>query len=228
VRIWDLTAGAKGAVLPGHGGWVLAVGFTADGRSLISRGNDGLVRVWEVSTGRLLASYEKRSQSVVSAYAPAGQLVALADLDGGIEVGEIQPEGRRIRLEGHARGVASLCFAPDGLTLASGGYDGAVRLWDATTGRAIATYRGHDGWVFALGFSPDPAEPRLLASGGEDATVRFWQVATGREFLILRGHDGYVHAVTFSPDGLTVASGARDTTIRIWSLDDLRGSRRDL
>src|SRR5690242_16246447 len=65
----------------------------------------------------------------------------------------------------HNPDVTGLAFAPDGRTLASGGQDKAVRLWDAATGKVIRTLTGHQVSVSDLVFAPDGS---LLATGGED------------------------------------------------------------
>jgi tetratricopeptide (TPR) repeat protein len=88
-----------------------------------------------------------------------------------------------------------------------------VTIWDSTTGKELFSFKGHDGEVVSVAFSPDGQH---LASGSVDRTVKIWDSATGKERLSLKGHAGEVYSVAFSPDGQRLASGSRDKTVKIW------------
>ena len=104
---------------------------------------------------------------------------------------------------------------PDGRTLANGGQDDIVRLWDVDTRTEIDTLEGHAGYVSSVSFSPDG---QTIATGSYDTTVRLWDVATRTEIDTLEGHTGGVNSVSFSPDGRTLASGSSDKTLRLWDV----------
>ena len=110
-------------------------------------------------------------------------------------------------------GVSST-FSRDGSLLASGSFDGTVKLWDVGTQEYIATLEGHTDAIWSLSFSPDGS---LLATGSSDSTVKLWNVQTKESIATLEGHRWEVSSVSFSPDGLLLVSESFGT-IKLWDV----------
>ncbi len=111
--------------------------------------------------------------------------------------------------------VSSICFSPDGMTVATGNGWG-VQLWDVATGRKRAGLVWHSAAVHCLCFSPDGV---TLAAGCDDNTVRLWNMSTEKESgTPLQGHSNAVTSVSFSPDGSMLASASYDNTVVIWNM----------
>jgi WD40 repeat protein len=126
----------------------------------------------------------------------------------------------------HTDWVLTLAFNSDGKQLASGGYDGVVRLWDVSAGKKVLDIQGRPplppntppglpNVVWALAFSPDN---KLLAVGGSDGPIHLINPADGKIVRSLPGHTSTLTGLAFHPSGTVLASSSKDRSIRLWNV----------
>ncbi|CAF4952803.1 DDB1- and CUL4-associated factor 13 [Pieris napi] len=76
-------------------------------------------------------------------------------------------------LDGHSDGVSSMAKHPQRLAvLASGAFDGEIRLWDLASRKCTRNFVAHEGWVRAICYTPDGD---TFSSVGDDKTIKTWK-----------------------------------------------------
>ncbi|WP_225794353.1 WD40 repeat domain-containing serine/threonine protein kinase [Streptomyces aculeolatus] len=219
------------------------IDFSPDGRTLVTGGDDGKIRFWDVASRKQSDTVTQKNtvSNLVPGvadveFSPDGKLLATGTATGGTGLYDVA--GRRWLNYLHMGGE-NVAFAPDGKLLAIGSRTGSVYLFDpAERGDDVAAYFDHDMDVTAVAFSPDG---KALASAGDDSeasyarddTTLIWDVA-GRDPEPYGQDDPAkvldqpreATAVAYSPDGETLAVGFADGGIRLWDLPG--GKKRTL
>ncbi len=214
VELRDARTGAVTRSWTGHGQSGVRVVWSADGKWLVTTGNDGRVVVWDADGGgqrAVLATVDGPQLTALAAH-PSSGVVAAQTVAGTVALWEL-PSGALLHtLSDPDRAVVDLAFSPDGRTLACGGRDGTVALWDWSAGRLLRRLEHGRGGAHPA-WSPDGG---TVAVGGDDGAISLWAASTGARLRTLRGHDGGVNAVRFAPDGQRLASASGDQTVCVW------------
>lgn len=216
VRVWDLARGREQRCYANRTNRSVAI--SGDGMLALS-GNisDGMVRLWEVQTGKELRRFKGHMSWVLGlAFAPGRRLALTSSADGTIRLWEIDSGRELRRLQGHSDQVWSVAFTPDGTRALSCSADRTVRLWHLHTGREVQCLADFQDTVWSVANSPDGS---LALCDGDNGSVRAWR--PGRDdglTLSLAGHNDKVISVAFSPDGRLAASAGLDRMIIVWEL----------
>ncbi|MBI3273034.1 MAG: serine/threonine protein kinase [Planctomycetes bacterium] len=174
-------AGVAGAprpkVLRAHRWPVVTVGLSADGRVAASGAQDRLLKVWELRTGSVLATFEGHAGAITSAALSDDGGTALSGCeDGTMRVWDVRMRACLRSLDAHAGPVWSVAFLPGARGMVSAGNDGLVRLWSLGSGRCVRTLEAHGSEAIALAVSAGAGrDGARLASAGLDGKVRVWQ-----------------------------------------------------
>ncbi len=148
--------------------------FSPDGQALFARNASGSTsQLWNISTGKLLRSFDAKSLINDVAISPDGKTLATGIHDNATKLWDVNTGKLIHTLTGHAGEVKSVAFSPDGKTLASGSQDGTIKLWNVSTGKLFNTFTAQTEKVWSVAFNPDG---KTLASGSQDGTIRIWQV----------------------------------------------------
>jgi WD40 repeat protein/tRNA A-37 threonylcarbamoyl transferase component Bud32/Flp pilus assembly protein TadD len=154
-----------------------------------------------------------REPVVQVAFSPDGRRL-LSREEGGMKLWDGLVGTMLVDLVGHKRYIQDAVFSPDGQRLASCGFDGTVRMWDALSGKELATFAQGQPVAHVV-FSPDG---KLLACAGGKKSLRLLDAATGNDVVPLAAQKGLVLAVAFSPDGQKLAACHADRMVKIWDV----------
>jgi WD40 repeat protein/serine/threonine protein kinase len=249
IIIWDATPlrGTEGQgvfTFDRHDHEVRSVAVSPDGQKIASAGNGTLVRVWEAATGRVSFDFPGHTAPVFAvAWHPDGRRIATAGSAGRQNTVTVwdASDGRvyftlSIERDSAAGPYQAVAFSPDGRDLVTGQLEGAVKVWDAKTGKGGRVLGAHTREIRGLVFSRDG---RLLATASGDGTVKLWDATRLSEkqeprITLQARVPGPSVNVAFSTDSQRLATGGEENTIKIWDADTgqelqtLRGHRGEV
>ena len=195
IRLWDLQTGRAIRTITGHSSWVRSVAISSlnsssdtgndnDNKILASGSTDKTIKVWNLSTGKLIHTLKGHTQSVTSlAISPSikGSDATLisGSADRSVKIWNLST-GELVRtIRGHTQSITSLAINPANRvsrdkTFATGSTDKTIKIWNLSTGELVSTlFEGVEA-VSSLTYSWDG---KILVSGNEDKTVKIWHLS---------------------------------------------------
>lgn len=214
-----------------HTGALLSIAFSPDGKLALSGSYDETLKLWELSTGRDIRTFNGHTSSIYSVdFSSDGSYAVSGSLDKTIMLWDVRT-GKTIRtMTVKNAWVRSVAFSPDSKVIASGWSDDVIRLWNVANGKMIGELIGHntkcdndDSWcktgtttgVYSVNFSSDS---KYLVSSGSDKKILLWNVKYKKIIKKINGHEDIVHSVKLSRDNKFILSGSEDKTIRLWDI----------
>lgn len=160
--------------------------------------------------------------SAPSAISDSGQFAVGTGMNG--MPATFDPRAGSLRaLDGATAAGASMAFDPTGKHIVGVLNDASVRLWDAESGRLIATGHGHTNGATVVRFSPDGT---MIATAGRDRTLRLWTADSLEPLAVFHGHDDAIANLEFNDAGTRIVTAGSDSdrSIRVWDVST-RGDR---
>jgi RNA polymerase sigma factor (sigma-70 family) len=213
VAFWDAGTGKLLRHFSMRAWGALHLLFAPDGRTLVTAGQEPLVRLWDVATGKQVHNWSTHEGFISTlAFTPDGSTLVSGGNghDGSIRLWDAKTGGHLRELQGHRWGITGVAVTPDGKTVVSGGSDGCIRLQslDGKGGRRILLGRPPeeldwpgDNAVYSFRLSPDGKTAVTYdhkIKGG--IFYHVWNLSTGKAVVERRDPVKMISSRTFSPD----------------------------
>jgi len=201
------------APLVGHRGPVLAAAYSPDGSIFVTAGFDGRAILWDTSSQRAVGHLGTRKGPIWAIdISPDSQYLLTADQTGAATVWEMET-GEEVQSVQHGAPLAGARFAVRGTRIVTYGANYA-RVWNATTGTPISSFRGHQRRINALAISPSGLDAVTVA---DDQTPCVWRLEDGSLRFKLIGHEDLsVNTAAYSAKGDRILTTGLDRTARVW------------
>ncbi len=195
-----------------HQDQVVAAAFSPDGARILTASRDKTAKLWDASSGKLIASFNHQDEVKDAAFSPNGTRILTASVDKTAKLWDAA-SAKLIASFEHQDTVNAAAFSPDGARILTASADHSAKLWDTASGNLMASFE-HQDEVNTAAFSPDGA--RILTASW-DKTAKLWDASSGKLIGSFAHEDGVNHAA-FSPDGTRILTASADKTAKLWDV----------
>jgi len=222
VKIWDIEMKSLKTSLAPNSAHINAVAVSPDQRYIVTGGDDGILRYWDIDRGVLLRTTQLEHGIYSITISPDNRYIMvgskqapLSKKPGSCKVMDFELGIELKSLEGHKGHVTALAVTSDSRYVLTGGQFGVVHLWDLETGTLLKTMTGHETSIAMIHITPDGHH---VITGSTDGTVRAW-ILRGAVLLQNLISTENVHSMVVSPDGRHVITGSMDGYVEVWDFE---------
>jgi len=215
LAVWDVPGRRLITNLLAHAGEarLSKPAFDANSRRILTLGDDGYERVWNVNGWQQEAQRQLDVDVSAFAFSPGGNVSVTINKDGGLDLMDWGNPARRRRGLG-SREMVSLSFSPDGRLLAGASEKGILELFDVDSLRSLAKLRAVLLGLHSTCFSPDGQ--RLATGGDGEEAMKLWDVNSRQVVTTLRGQGSLFYNAAWSPDGNTIGARNLKGVLHLW------------
>jgi WD40 repeat protein len=211
LRIWDARTGALRRSIETDIRFVKGLVTSADGSRLALAAEDGVVRLWTISTGEpWLEAPSHRAGIGDVAFSRDSRRLVSASSDGTARVWDVVSGRQTMVLRPHNSYTTAAVLAESAGTIVTASWN-TFHFWNAETGALLGTQQESKGWTTGMSVLPDG---RTVLTGDEDNVIRFWDASSRRWLSTLQA--GGVSAFASSADGEALATGDAAGGLRVW------------
>ena len=217
IRLWDIESSTclrqhNFPFLPLHPPTEPAVILQDSQLVARTRHEDQSFHIWRVDDGSLIEKIDTQGEEVgvLNTYNGKNTIISMGS-NGKPRLWRTGQEN--LSQQFHAEEEVTMAALSVDSKLAAVSFGSMIRTWNIEPFECIGEYRGHEGLIMKMAFSPDST---LLVSGSTDSVICVWRVEDGACIRNIASHRHHITSLAFSSDSKMIISSSYDNTVRVW------------
>ncbi len=203
---------------------ISTVSLHAEGKLLVTAGDDYVVRVWDLTSGTQIHQLKGHSDWIrTSVFLPNSNHILTAGDDGNVLLFDASQGQLERKVTTVDFSISRLAVSPLGKTLAVAGFSNRVLLMEPKDATILHQIDARTDDIRAAAFAETG---KVLATGGRDGFLRLWSVDSGQLLCEVPAHRRRIRDLRFVANDSLLVSISDDRTMFVADLDNLAGSFR--
>jgi len=222
IRRFEINTGTELNPLHIHKGYITALSFSPNGKSLLVGDDTGKLKLFDTNTWAEGLQFHKTHTDQVTAcsFSADGEQILSSARDKTVKIWKLSAGGTKFESDNIIAGadaIESCAISPDASIIAMGTDTGKLRLWDTHAMKEKKSFFAHKASVLWCTFSPTQNQ---LLSASMDGTLKLWDLDGNFDKPIssFNEHTDAVQTGYFCKDGNNIVSASWDRTLKVWHI----------